>query len=318
MIARTIAVIAFDGISPFHLSIPCAIFGQDRRGTGAPKFDVRVCAIEPGPLATSAGFTLITRYGLAELKNVDTIIVPSWRDTKEVPPAALLDALRTAYQRGVCLVGLCLGSFVLASAGVLNGRPATTHWQFVEEFAQRYPLIRVNSQVLYVDDEDVLTSAGVAAGIDCCLHLLRKWCGARVAGQVARRMVVPPHRQGGQAQYIEQPVPVRAEGERITAAIDWAQRHLNLVLSLDTLAERACMSRRTFTRRFRQVTGTAVGKWILHQRLALAQTLLETSNHTIDSVAERTGFGSSVSLRQHFRVAFKTSPSNYRREFRGH
>ncbi len=317
MTTRTIAVLAFDGMSPFHLSIPCAVFGEDRSAVGLPKFDVRVCALEPGPLVTSAGFTLETRYGLDELENVNTIIVPSWRDPNEAPPAALLAALHTAHQRGACLVGLCLGSFVLAAAGVLNGRPATTHWQCADEFARRYPQIRVNTQVLYVDDGDVLTSAGVAAGIDCCLHLLRKWCGAKIAMQVARRMVVPPHRQGSQAQYIEQPIPVRADGERITAVIDWAQQHLHLALSLDMLAKRACMGRRTFTRRFRQVTGTAVGKWLLHQRLAMAQRLLETSNHNIDSVAERAGFCSALSLRLHFRVAFNISPSNYRREFRG-
>lgn len=257
------------------------------------------------------------RYGLRELQRADTVIVPSWRHPGEVPPDALIDALRNAHRRGVRIVGLCLGSFVLAAAGLLDHRPATTHWACAEAFARRYPKIRVNPHVLYVDDGDVVTSAGVAAGIDCCLHLLRQWCGEKVAGCVARRMVVPPHRQGGQAQYIERAFPAPSDEQPLSAVLDWAQRRLHQPLTLDALAQRACMSRRTFTRRFRQTTGTTVGKWLLHQRLTMAQKLLESSNHSIDAIAERTGIGSAVSLRQHFRKAFRTSPSNYRREFCG-
>ncbi len=314
---RTIAVVAFHGISPFHLSIPCMVFGEDRTAGGVPRFDVRVCAAEPGPLSTSAGITVNTVYGLEQLKRADTIIVPSWRDPEETPPALLLEALRKARQRGACLVGLCLGSFVLAAAGVLDDRPATTHWLAAETFARRYPGVYLNREVLYVDDGEVLTSAGAAAGIDCCLHLLRKWCGAKVAGYVARRMVVPLHRQGGQAQYIEHPLPVRAQRERLSGVLEWAQRNVHKPLALDMLAGRARMSRRTFTRQFRKVTGTTTGRWLLNQRLALAQQLLETTDRRIDVIAERTGFGSAVSLRQHFRTAFGIAPSTYRREFRG-
>ena len=314
---RTIAVVAFHGISPFHLSIPCMIFGEDRTAGGVPRFDVRVCAAEPGPLSTSAGITLTTRYGLEQLKKADIIIVPSWREPEEMPPAPLLNALSKAEQRGACLVGLCLGSFVLAAAGVLDGRPATTHWLAAETFARRYPGVHLNPDVLYVDDGNVLTSAGAAAGIDCCLHLLRKWCGARVAGYVARRLVVPLHRQGGQAQYIEHSLPAPREGERLSGVLDWAQRNLDKPLGLDMLAERARMSRRTFTRQFRKVTGMTAGKWLLNQRLVLAQLQLETTAWPIDVIAERAGFGSALSLRQHFRVAFGISPSTYRRGFRG-
>ncbi len=314
---RIIAVVAFHGISPFHLSIPCMIFGEDRSAGGVPQFDVRVCAAERGPLSTSAGVTLNARYGLKELKRADTIIVPSWRDPGETPPAPLLDALRQAKQRGACLVGLCLGSFVLAAAGVLEGRPATTHWLAAETFARRYPGVALNPDVLYVDDGKVLTSAGAAAGIDCCLHLLRKWCGARVAGYVARRMVVPLHRQGGQAQYIEHSLPAPAAGERLSGTLDWAQRNIDKPLGLEVLAKRARMSRRTFTRHFRKVTGTTAGRWLLNQRLALAQLLLETTGRPIDVIAERVGFGSAVSLRQHFGATFGVSPSTYRRAFRG-
>ncbi len=279
---------------------------------------MRVCAAEPGPLSTSAGITLNTRYGLQELKRADTVIVPSWRDPGETPPAPLLNALRKAEQRGAHLVGLCLGSFVLAAAGVLDGRPATTHWLAAETFARRYQGVRLNPDVLYVDDGNVLTSAGAAAGIDCCLHLLRTWCGAKVAGYVARRMVVPLHRQGGQAQHIEHPLPAPAGGERLSETLDWAQRNIDKPLGLDVLAKRARMSRRTFTRQFRKITGTTAGKWLLNQRLALVQQLLETTSQPIEVIAERTGFGSAVSLRQHFRAAFGISPSTYRRGFRGH
>lgn len=315
---RIIAVVAFHGISPFHLSIPSLVFGEDRTAGGVPRFDVRVCAAERGPLLTSAGMSLTTRFGLEQLKRADTVIVPSWRDPGETPPVPLLNALRQAEQRGACLVGLCLGAFVLAAAGVLDGRPATTHWLAAEAFARRYPGVRLNPDVLYVEDGNVLTSAGAAAGIDCCLHLLRTWCGAKVAGYVGRRLVVPLHRPGGQAQYIEHPLPAPAEGARLSGVLDWAQRNLDKPLGLDRLAERARMSRRTFTRQFRKVTGTTAGQWLLNQRLALAQQLLETTGRPIEVIAERAGFGSAVSLRQHFRVAFGISPSTYRRGFRGH
>lgn len=317
MPARTVAVIAFGGISPFHLAVPCAVFGEDRSSAGVPKFELLVCAAEPGVLRTSAGFTIETPHRLKDLDKADTIIVPSWRDPNESPPKPLLDALRKAHGRGARIVGLCLGSFVLAAAGLLDGRQATTHWLWAREFAARHPRVHVNPDVLYVDEGDVLTSAGTAAGIDCCLHLLRTVCGADVANYVARRMVVPPHRQGGQAQYVEQPVRKTPAVDRFTEALDWATRNLSQQHSLDALADRALMSRRTFTRRFRRATGTTVGKWLLGQRLAMAQRLLETTDRSIDLIAGMAGFGSPASLRQHFSAAFKTSPSTYRREFRG-
>jgi len=317
MRANTVAVIAFDGISPFHLSVPCAIFGEDRTGSSMPKFELMVCSAEKAKLQTSAGFSIETRYDLKHLSRAATIIVPSWRDTAEMPPKALLNALRRAHKRGALIVGLCLGSYVLAAAGLLDGRDATTHWYWANDLAQRYPLIRVNPDVLYVDDGDIITSAGTAAAIDCCLHILRRQHGAKVAAYVARRMVVSPHRQGGQAQYIPQPVRDVSTVDHFAKVLDWTQRNLHKPHSLDTLAERALMTRRTFTRRFKQVMGVTVGVWLMNQRLGLAQQLLETTDHPIESIAERSGFGSAVSLRQHFNHSFKTSPSNYRREFRG-
>jgi transcriptional regulator GlxA family with amidase domain len=314
---NTIAVIAFNGISPFHLSVPCAVFGEDRTGACMPRFELLVCAAEQGKLKTSAGFTIETRYGLKDLHRAATIIVPSWRNPAEPPPPVLLNALRKAHQRGALIVGLCLGSFVLAAAGLLDGRPATTHWFWAEELAGRYPQIRVDPNVLYVDDGNIITSAGTAAAIDCCLHMMRQRYGARVANQVARRMVVSPHRQGGQAQYIQQPVRDVSTIDHFAKVLDWTRRNLDKPHSLDTLAERALMTRRTFTRRFRQVMGVTVSAWLLNQRLGLAQQLLETTDRPIDAIAERAGFGTTASFRQNFSRAYKISPSNYRRQFRG-
>ena len=314
---HAVAVVAFDGISPFHLSVPCMVFGPDMAGHGVPSYRLLVCSADRGSLRTTAGFAIEAPYSLAALARAQTVIVPSWHHTDERPPEALLRALRAAHRRGARIVGLCLGAFVLAEAGLLDGRPATTHWALARDFQERFPTVELRPDVLYVDDGDVLTSAGTAAGIDCCLHLLRRDHGAEVAARVARRMVVAPHRQGGQAQYIEQPVAASRADDRLSGVIAWALERLAQPHNLDSLAERAAMSRRTFTRHFRQATGTTVGRWLQSQRLAMAQRLLETSTRPIDDVAERTGFGSAVSLRQHFAAAFGTSPSAYRRQFRG-
>ncbi|MES2246981.1 MAG: helix-turn-helix domain-containing protein [Pseudomonadota bacterium] len=312
---ETIAVVAFDGISPFHLSVPCMVFGEDRTDTGAPRFRVQVCAPEPGPLATNAGFTLVVPHGLEAIRRAQIVVVPSWRDDGRPAPPALIRALQAAHRRGATVVGLCLGAFVLAEAGLLDGRPATTHWHLAAAFAKQYPQVVLQPEVLYVDDGDVLTSAGTAAGIDCCLHLLRVRYGADTANRAARRMVVAPHRQGGQAQYIQQPVPAAAERDRLTPLLEWLGRHLQVPHELDELARRALMSRRTFTRRFRESTGTTVGQWLQNQRLALAQRLLETTDRSVERVAADAGFGSAVLLRKHFATAFKVSPTVYRRQF---
>ena len=315
MAAIKVAIAAFDGIRPFHLSVPCAVFGEP---AGAePLYEVRVCAVEPGELRSQAGFTIGTGYGLRELERAQVVVVPSWRDAHEVPPASLLGALRRAHRRGALVVGLCLGAYALAEAGLLDGRRATTHWRWAERFAQRYPKVRVDPNVLYVDEGDVLTSAGTAAGIDCCLHVVRRQFGAEATNRIARTLVVPPHRQGSQAQYIEQPVLATAAESPLTKVLGWAARHLDEPHNLDSLAARAAMSRRSFTRHFRQHTGTTVGQWLLAQRLALAQRLLETTGQPIERIAERAGFGTSLSLRQHFAVTLATTPSVYRREFRG-
>ncbi|GFE62275.1 GlxA family transcriptional regulator [Geobacter sp. AOG2] len=317
MHTQTIAVIAFDHISPFHLSVPCMVFGEDQRNPDAPRFNLMVCAAGKGVLRSSAGFEIRAHHTLRDAERADIVIVPSWRDTDEAPPESLLTTLVAAHRRGATVVGLCLGTFVLAAAGLLDNRPATTHWGWSDDLARRYPRIAVKPDVLYVDDGDVITSAGVAAGIDCCLHILRKLHGAEAAVRVARRMVVPPHRQGGQAQYIEMPIRGHAAEDKFSRNLEWLLGHLDRPYTIDTLAEHFVMSRRSFTRHFRNITGTTVGVWLLHQRLALAQRLLETTSAPITVVAQQAGFGSEAALRLHFSRELHTSPFRYRKEFRG-
>lgn len=312
---HAIAIVAFDRISSFHLSAPCVVFGEPH--PGVPPFDFAVCTAQPGRLATTSGFSIIVDHGLDKLLTADTVIVPSWRDPAERAPAALLAALVAAHARGARIVGLCLGAYVLAQAGLLDGRAATTHWAYAEDFARRHPGVHLQPDVLYLEDDQILTSAGTAAAIDCCLYMLRQQLGGEIANSVARRLVVPPHRQGGQAQFIAQPLPAKATDTRLSGLLDWVRANLDQAHTLDSLAARAAMSRRTFTRHFRQMTGTTVGTWLLDERLALAQRLLESSGHSVETVSGLAGFGSAVSLRQHFRAAFGISPVAWRRTFRG-
>lgn len=308
-----VAVVAFDGITPFHLSVPGLVFG----GLNASvSFTVTVCAFDAGQLCTSGGFMVVPKMDLSALDKADIVIMPSWYEDYRDVPAELLDALRTAHGRGAKMVGLCLGAFPLAQAGLLNGKGATTHWIATDDLAKRYPDITVKPEVLYVDEGDIITSGGVAAGLDCCLHILRQIAGAEAANKVARRLLVAPHRDGGQAQFIERPLPVSGSDNRLSQVLDWVAHRLNEAHSVDSLAERAAMSRRNFTRHFRQLTGTSVKQWLLSQRLTHAQHMLESSDAPIEAVAQAAGFGTALSLRQHFKNAFRTSPSLYRRLFR--
>lgn len=311
-----VAVVAFDRISAFHLSVPCMVFG-DALADDSP-VEVVVCAAEPGALRTRTGFGLTDLASLSVLKKADAIVVPSWRDVHEPAPQKLLKALREAHGRGASIVGLCLGAHVVAEAGLLDGRRATTHWEYAAAFAQRFPTVDVDPGVLYVEDGNVLTSAGTAAGIDACLHLLRQRLGAAEANQVARRMVVSPHRQGGQAQFIEQPLPKTAGGARLARLIDAVRERLHEQHTLDSLAGEASMSRRTFTRHFKALTGTSVQSWLLAERLALSQRLLEKTDQPIENISGLAGFGSVVSLRYHFRHAFGVSPTTWRGNFGEH
>lgn len=310
----SVAILAFDGISPFHLSVPCAVFGSSAL---EGYFELLICAESPGALTTSAGFGLHVHHGLEALLQADVVVVPSWCSPQAEASADLSAALRAAHAKGAQIIGLCIGSFVVAQAGLLDARRASTHWRAAEVFAQRFPHVALDANVLYVDEGDVMTSAGTAAGIDCCLHFVRKRLGAEAAARVARHLVVPPHRQGGQAQYIEQPIADNARDDRLADTLAWARANLDQAHTIDSLAARALMSRRTFTRRFHASTGTTVNRWITEQRLGAAQRLLESSDLPIDQVAARAGFGSAVSLRQHFVRTLQTSPLAYRRAFKG-
>jgi len=310
-----VAAIAFDGISPFHLSVPCLVFGEDRTALGLPRFDFRICAIEGGPIHTEAGLTVTAPHGLGSLDDADIVIVPSWRDLEDPPPAFLVEALRRAHRNGALLVGLCLGTFAIAATGVLTGRRAATHWGYTGQLQSLYPDIVVDAEVLYVDNGDVMTSAGVAAGLDCCLHLVRARYGAEAALRLARQIVLSPHRQGGQAQFIERPIAKAENADRFTQALDTVRRKLGETHSLDRVAEAAGLTRRTFTRRFQKTIGTSFGDWLTDQRVALAQRLLESTSQSMDAVAFHAGFGSAASLRQHFAARLRTSPMQYRREF---
>lgn len=311
-----IAVIAFDGISPFHLSVPCLVFNAVKDVTGQDLLRLDVCALDKGPLRTGAGFTITATRTLAALRRADVVIVPSWLNPlAHTPPAALQDALIRAHRRGARIAGLCLGAFVLGFAGLLDDRAATTHWHWADAFAKCFPSTRFDADVLYLDDGDIVTSAGTAASLDCCLHLLRQWLGADIANRVARRLVLAPHRAGGQAQFIEQPVPEASGDARIQSLLEWLQQHLAEPHSIDTLAQRTAMSRRTFTRRFQQATGASVMQWLQHQRLTTACRMLEASRRSIEAIAADTGFQSAMNLRLHFKTAFGTTPMAYRRQF---
>lgn len=311
----TVAVLLFDRIPLFEASVPIAIFGEPR--AGSLEFDLRVVAAEGGPIRTDSGLTLAAPHGLAAVDDADLVIVPTWRHPiGDPPPLEALEALRRAHGRGATVVGLCLGTFVLAAAGLLDGRTATTHWRHTALLATAHPRVQVDPDVLYVDEGDILTSAGSAGGIDLCLHVVRRSYGSRAAADIARNLVVPPHRAGGQAQYIDHPVPAPT-GDPLGETLAWALRHLDRELTVDALSARALMSRRTFDRRFRRVTGTTPVQWLLHQRVLHAQRLLETTREPVERVARQSGFASAVALRPHFRRQVGISPTAYREAFGG-
>jgi transcriptional regulator GlxA family with amidase domain len=311
---RTVAVVAFDGISPFHLGVPSAVFTARFGGMPRRPYDVLVCALTPGTVRTEAGYDLTVRHGLDVLGRADTVVLPSW-DVEREPPAPLLDAVRSAHARGARVVGLCLGAFVVAAAGLVDGREVATHWHAAEALARRYPAVRVRADVLWSDHGDVITSAGVAAALDCCLHVVRSDLGARVATEVARSLVLAPHRDGSQAQFIPAPVSAKAGADPVQAAMAWAQARLGTPVDLDTWAAAVHLSRRTFTRQFRARTGTSPTRWLLHQRLSRARVLLETTDDPVETVARRAGFGSAVAMRQHFADRYRTSPQQHRAMF---
>ncbi|MVO83230.1 helix-turn-helix domain-containing protein [Streptomyces sp. p1417] len=312
-----VAAVALDGVHPFELGVVCEVFGLDRSDEGLPVYDFALVSGEGPTLSTHAGFTISTPYGLDRLEEADLITVPAGDSyvTRDFPPE-LLDALRRATERGTRVLSVCTGAFALAAAGLLDGRRCAVHWRHAGELTRRYPRAVVEPDVLYVDEDPVITSAGTAAGIDACLHLVRRENGAEVANAIARRMIVPPHRDGGQAQYIERPLP-RTRCDTVGEVLAWMERHLDQEVTVDQLATRAHMSPRTFARRFQQETGTTPYRWLLRQRLLRAQELLEATDETVDTIAHRSGFGNAPAMRHQFVRALGTTPNSYRRTFRG-
>ena len=309
---RDVAVLAYDGLCTFEFGIAVELFGLPRPEL-ADWYRFRICAAEPGPLRAIGGFAVTAEGGLAELETAGTIIVPGWRDVAAPPPADLLEALRRAHGQGARLVSICSGVFVLAATGLLDGKRATTHWRYTERLARAHPAIRIEPDVLYVDEGQILTSAGSAAGLDLGLHLIRRDFGPAIANQVARRLVIPPHRDGGQAQYIDR--PVQAEGAALAGLFDWIRANLAEDLSIARLARHALMSDRTFLRRFAAATGTTPADWVTAARLARARELLEGTSLAVEQVATESGFGTADTLRHHFRTRLQTSPQRYRDRF---
>lgn len=309
---HSVAVLAYDGLCTFEFGIAVEVFGLPRPEI-PDWYRFTVCAIEPGPLAATGGFQLIAAGGLGQLRQADTVIVPGWRGIHTPVPESLIKALRAAHARGARLVSFCSGVFVLAAAGLLAGRRATTHWRYAAQLATAYPDIRIEPDVLYVDEGEILTSAGSAAALDLSLHLVRRDHGARIANQVARRLVIPPHRDGGQAQFIDR--PVQQEGAALAALFEWMRRNLQRDLPISVLAKQARMSGRTFLRRFEEATGTTPKDWVINERLNRARELLEGSGMGVERVATECGFGSADTLRHHFRTRLKLSPKRYRDRF---
>ncbi|EJQ2006683.1 helix-turn-helix domain-containing protein [Cronobacter sakazakii] len=315
MPAPAVVVIATKGFSPFHLSVPCIIFGkilQDKH-----LFDLTICAEKTGVVDSDSGFSLNIKQGLEAVEHADIVVVPFWEHTDVKPGKALLGSLQKAAERGAEIVGLCLGTYVLAWTGLLDGRRAATHWENEQDFKTRFPNVCLDTNALYVQDGQFITSAGTAAGIDCCLHIVRKHYGSAIANRVARRMVMPPHREGGQAQFIERPVQQSTQDSRINMLMDYLRRNLSGRHDLDALARFVSMSRRTLTRQFMKATGMSLGDWLTAERLQRSQELLETTTYSIERVAEESGFHSVTNFRQSFKSRFGVSPVEWRKTFSG-
>jgi transcriptional regulator GlxA family with amidase domain len=314
-VIRNVVVPVLDGVFAFELGVLCEVFGIDRPDDPElPTFDFALCTPTPGPVRTMSGFDLLVEHGLDRIAAADLVALPAIQRGADVPPE-LVDALRAAVARGARVMSVCSGAFVLGAAGLLDGRDCTTHWTYAAELARRFPAARVNPDVLYVDCDGILTSAGTAAGIDASLYLIRKEFGERVANRLARRMVMPPHREGGQRQYVDNPLPV--EADTLVGTLEWMLENLDEEFGVDDLARRAHLSPRTFARRFRSETGTTPHHWLTGQRVLAAQRLLEETEQPVEAVADMVGFGSASVLRHHFTRRLGTTPKDYRRTFCG-
>lgn len=311
-----VVAIAYDRLCTFEFGCVVELFALDRPELGVPWYRFAVCAAEPGPIRAAGGISVLAPFALDLLDAADTIVIPGWRDADELPPAALLDKIRAAWLRGARLCSICSGVFVLAAAGVLDGKRVTTHWRYAERLARRYPAVEVAADCLYVDAGQVITSAGSAAGLDMLLHLVRRDHGARVGNLVAQRLVAAPHREGGQAQFVPRPMAHDEHG-RLARLMDWVRERPAQPHTLASLAQHASMSPRTLQRQFRDATGMGPIDWLIDERVAIARELLEVAGTPVAQVAELAGFGSEESLRRHFRRHVSTSPGAYRQRFCG-
>jgi AraC family transcriptional regulator, transcriptional activator FtrA len=314
---RRVVALAYDGLGAFEFGIAAEVFAARRPDTPRDWYTFSVCGVDDAPMHLTGGLRVIAGPrlgGLRALREAGTIVIPGWRRLDDAPPPALIHALRTAAHEGARLISICSGAFVLAATGLLDGRRATTHWRFAAALAARYPAVHVEPNVLYVDEGNVLTSAGNAAGIDLCLHVVRSDFGAAVANRLASQLVVPPHRDGGQAQYIRDPMPTRTNGG-LAPVMEWAVTRLGQPLGVRELAHRANMSMRTFARRFVLETGSTPHRWLTYQRLLAARHQLESTDASIEAVAVAVGFETAMTLRHHFRRSFGTTPTAYRRQF---
>ena len=309
---QKVVLLAIPGVAPFEFGVVCEVFGIDRKDTGGPTFDFTIATATPGPVATSLGFDMMIADGLEAAAEADLIAVPAHRieDIDE----RYLEVIRAAEARGAWVLSVCSGAFTLGQAGILDGRNSTTHWMHTDRLSAMYPGTSVDPDVLFVEDRKVVTSAGTAAGIDAALHIVRKEHGAAATNVIARRMVVPPQRDGGQSQYIDAPV-AECSSDSFALVIQWMLENLHEDLTVDQLARRALMSSRTFARRFRAEVGATPAAWLNRQRLLRAQQLLEQTDDGLETIAQQTGFGSAAVMRHHFVRVLQTSPMAYRRAF---
>ncbi|RLP90916.1 helix-turn-helix domain-containing protein [Micromonospora sp. BL4] len=312
---RSVAVLALDQVAPFELGVLAEVFGTDRTADGFPGYRFHVCSPDGAPVRTSSGFHLTPHADLGPVEEADLVAVPAHSQGTEVP-GPVLDALRRADARGAHLFSVCSGAFLLGAAGLLDDRECTTHWRYVDELQSRHPAARVRCNSLYVQDGRLLTSAGTAAGIDACLHLVRQEHGSATATRLARRMVVPPHRDGGQSQYVEAPIPKAPEAPTLEPVLEWLMGHLDRTITVEELAARAGMAPRTFARRFRAETGTTPHDWLTNQRVLLARRLLEETPLSVEAVADQAGFSDAAALRHHFSRRVGATPHGYRTTFR--
>ncbi|WP_333900936.1 transcriptional regulator FtrA [Enterobacter wuhouensis] len=310
-----VVVMAYDGLCTFEFGVAVEIFGLPRPELGDEWYRFAVAGVESGELRATGGVRIMTDGDLSLLATADLIVVPGWRGVDAPVADALCEALRRAHSRGCRLMSICSGVFVLAASGLLDGRKATTHWRYIDALKARYPAISVVEDVLYQDEGDILTSAGSAAGIDLCLHVVRRDYGRETANSVARRLVIAPHRDGSQPQQLSRPVAHLRESQRLGQLFDFLHNHLAMPHSIASLARRVGMSERTFLRRFQEATGTTPARWLLNERLLRAKDFLESSRLSVDSIAEQTGFGQSSTFRHHFRQQFALSPVQYRKQF---